>query len=219
MARSGRPTPLAVGDERQKLRLGAHPSGSPELRERLRPVAAVVGGDAYGLRIAAMRPERDRAACAWASAASGSSSMSSPAATRWRATVSAVDLSSVMSSERTSGASCLASMDGGIGGPLSGRAVSSPARSSARCRGSGRRGRSAPALRAPHSTAPHPTQHCLSWRRGTAFRRPSAPPLLSSTIVKRIRAELLYAARIACSITQVMLGRVYPSPTGVMHSR
>ena len=37
---------FAVGDQRQQLRLAAHPAGGAELRERLGPVAALVGGDA-----------------------------------------------------------------------------------------------------------------------------------------------------------------------------
>ena len=40
---------LAVGDQRQELRLAAHPAGGPELRQGLLPVAALVGGDADGL--------------------------------------------------------------------------------------------------------------------------------------------------------------------------
>ena len=39
---------LAVGDQRQQLRFGAHPPGRPKLGECLRPVPAVVGGDADG---------------------------------------------------------------------------------------------------------------------------------------------------------------------------
>ncbi len=69
-------------------------------------------------RTAAIRPERARAARAWLSAASGSSSSNSPAATRCRATASALALSKVLSSRRISGASCLASISRGIGGPL-----------------------------------------------------------------------------------------------------
>lgn len=93
-------------------------------------------------RTAAIRPDRARAARACSRAASGSSSSNSPAATRWRATKSAVDLSSVVSSPRISGASCLASISAGIGGPV-GRAPSS------RCCGCARRARSGPDLNVP----------------------------------------------------------------------
>ena len=41
-------TALAVGDQRQQRRLAAHPAGGAQFGERLRPVAAVVGGDADG---------------------------------------------------------------------------------------------------------------------------------------------------------------------------
>ncbi|SKV59009.1 Uncharacterised protein [Mycobacteroides abscessus subsp. abscessus] len=68
-------------------------------------------------RTAAIRAARLLAALACSSAACGSSSSKLPAVTRCLDTVSAVFLSRVRSSARTSGASCLASTSSGMCGP------------------------------------------------------------------------------------------------------